>query len=131
MATPDSVEHPARHSEPACRKLVPGDEADLVALAIIDDIFAGTIREIVRILDGRHREDVPCRLNLFNSHLAQDRVADHTVVQQRPYCREVFVSADLRVNAVRLPKVNLLPAQSLPAAQRLADHVVQVAVWSP
>src|SRR5262249_2050867 len=65
------------------------------------------------------------------AHLAQTRVLDDALVEQRFDGVELFAARHLRVDAVQLPQPDLLDAELLAASLRLGPEMVGTAIHLP
>src|SRR5690606_31595004 len=124
MAPGDGVEQGARLREIARGQRVPGDEADAMALAVVENLLAGTVNEIVPVLHGAHLEDLRGFLDVGDGDLAQPRVSDDAAVEKRPDGVELLVARRLGIDAVKLPQVDPVDAEVAKALVRLLDEVV-------
>lgn len=118
-------------SETTCSQRIPGDEANPVLLAIIQNVFAAAIDEIVSVLHGCHFEHFKGGFNLSDDDIAQASVADDSIILQRLDRSKLFLAWHFRIDAVQLPESDLLKPEPLPAFDSLLAQVVRTSIPVP
>ena len=121
---------PGRVSSPA-RERKPGDEAHVVGGAIGQHVLAAAVDQVVAVLHRRHRKYPASGLDVGHRDLAQPRITDDAVVQQSTHGTELFVARHARVDAMKLPEVDLLDAELPETALGLRNQVGGVPVRGP
>lgn len=79
---------------------VEGHEHDSSSGAIVDDVLVPALGEVVPVLNGGDRNDLPSPLDLVDSNLGETDVADLPDVVVRPDCGEALFEGRLRVDSV-------------------------------
>ena len=131
MRLGNRIEDRARLGEIAGGERKPGDETDVVRLAIIEHVLAAAIDKIVAVLHGRHLEHLGRGLDVGNRYLAQAGVPDDAVIEHRSDRGELLLARDLRINAMQLPEPDLLDAELLAAPDRLLAEIARVSIGLP
>jgi hypothetical protein len=90
---------------------------------VIDQRLARSIAHVVQVLHAHDVEDAVRLLELGDAHLGESDMADESLVDELPDGAELLRRRHLRVDAVQLPQVDALDAQS---AQRHVQGLAQV-----
>ena len=101
------------------------------ALAKVEHVLALPVDEVVAVLHGRHLEVFRGRLDLLDRDLAEAGVADDPLVEQRGDGRELLVARHLRIDAVELPQVDHVDAETPAAEMGLLDEIFRAADSGP
>src|ERR1700677_2199376 len=104
----DRVERRAWPGQLAGAQREPGNEADAVALAMLQHILARPVGEIVAVLHRRDAEQLRGRFDLLDRDFAQTGMADDALVEQRLDRAELLVPRHAWIDAVQLPEIDLL-----------------------
>ena len=79
--------------------------------------------QVVAVLHRRYRKYPAGGLDVGHRDLAQPRMADDAVVQQLAHGAELFVARHARVDAMKLPEIDLLDAELPEAALGLRNQI--------
>src|ERR1700712_4798664 len=105
VALRDFVELSAGLRELAGRDGEPGDEGDVVLLAIFEHIFVLPLAYVVLVLHANDVDDLAYSLDLVRLHFAETYVADFALLLKFCDGGEGFFDGNLRVDAMELPEV--------------------------
>src|ERR1700722_12770195 len=109
----NAIDDAARSGQRTCRERIPGYEADAVGRAIGQHALAAPIGEVIAVLHGRHRKYSARGLDVGHRDLAQSRLTDDAIVQQLTHGAELFLTRHVRIDAMKLPKIDLIDAELL------------------
>ena len=82
--------------------------------------LGGAVEEVVAVLDGRDRRQLPCRDQLFDRHRVETDLPDLALLAQLVESAELFGHRDARIEPVQLIQVDRVAAQ--PPQTRLAHR---------
>src|SRR3954471_19783887 len=116
MAFGDARERAAVFGELAGGEREPGDEADVLAVAVIEDVFPFAVREVVAVLDGDDVEELARAFDLLDRHFRQSRVQNFSFALELADYAELILFRNIRIDAVQLPEIDSFDAQAAQAA---------------
>ncbi len=125
------VERAAGPGEVTAGQWEPRDEADLVLLGVVDDVFAAPVTEVVLILHADDRHDPLRRLDLIHPDLGEADFADLALLTQRAQQPELLVRGNLGVDPVQLEEVDLIHPETGQAPFALLTEVLGTPVGRP
>src|SRR5258708_33600732 len=111
MSTRHAIDKTTRSGQLAGRERKPGNEADMVGGAMGEHILAAAVDQVVAVLHRRHPKYLSGGRDVGHRDLAQSRMADDALVQQLTHGAELFVARHVRVDAMKLPEIDLLDAE--------------------
>src|ERR1700741_4479987 len=131
MGLREAIDNFTGSSELAGRERIPWDEADLVGGAMCQHILAVSLDEVVAVLHRHDRKYPSGRLDVFHRDLAQSGVADDAFIEKLTHRAELFVARHLRIDAMKLPEIDMLNAESFETALGLSDEIGGTSVGRP
>src|SRR6187200_3549144 len=131
MRVRDAIDDATWLGQLAGRERKPRDEADVVGSTIGQHVLAASVDQVIAVLHGQYRKYTTRGLDVGDRHFAQSRVPDDTVVQQLTDGAELFVSRHARVDAMKLPEIDLFDAELPETALGLRNQIGGASVWCP
>jgi len=101
----------------------PGDESDVVLRAVVNDVFVAAVANIVLVLHADDVDDLASLFDLVRLNLAKTHVTDFALILKPFDCAERLLDGHLRIDAVKLPKVDSLQLQTTQAHLYLLDKI--------
>src|SRR4051794_6456799 len=127
----DLGDRPARLGQLAGGQREPRDEADALLLAVVEDVLGLAVGEVVEVLDGGDLEDLLRGLDLVDRDLREPEMAHLALVLELLHDAELLLARDLRVDAVQLPQVDRVDAETPQAHQAALAQVLGAADGRP
>src|SRR2546425_1578917 len=109
----------------------PRDEADTLALAVLQDRLGSAVNEVVAVLDCRYVGDGSRSLDLGHGHLRKSDARDLAFGSQLNQGAQRVGERNLRIGAMQLEELGTLQAKQAKALFRLALEVLGFPVHSP
>src|SRR5438105_14578049 len=85
-------------------------------IAVLENVFPLAIGGVVAVLDGRHRKESPCAVDLRRRHLREADVADFSFMPELLNRLELLFLRNVRIDSMKLPQVDPLQTQTAQAA---------------
>src|SRR5215207_6531943 len=131
MVLGDLLEGSTWPRQPPSGQRVPGYESYPLPLAGLQHRLRGALREVVAVLDRRHRHYVQRDLQFPNTHVREADVPDLTLLPELRQSPHGVLEGDLGIGRVELVEVYALHLESAQAALARLAQVLGATVGNP
>src|ERR1700681_803183 len=86
----------------------PGDEGDVLAVAVVEHLLPFTVGEVVAVLHGDDVEEPACPFDLLDCDFRETGVTDFPFALEVADRSELILFRYLRVDAMQLPEIDAI-----------------------
>src|SRR2546423_6800429 len=120
-----------RFCEIAGREWEPRDKSDVIATAIIEDVFGIAVCEVVLILHGGDWHDATRRFDLGNIDFRKANIPDFAFLLEISQRSKLIVGWNLWIDAMQLEQFDTFDTQPSQAHLTFLTQILRPSQWNP